>query len=274
MRPMTREQVLNRYSKDGRGRGDGAEYRPWLQAHDVPSKGVTFRMSGRKHRREHVFFSTIERDAFLVAQWLDHVVDIREQFPLWPYERTEAIAAELGVNHPTHPKGGVVVMTTDLLITNADGTMTAVAVKPASKLNEMRVLEKLEIERLYWKQQDVSWSIVTERDLPEGLVSNLSWIDDYYDITRETLGPSQIRSIEAHLLSRLKKTGSVALNVICSEADDRLGVEPGTCLGVVRHALARKRWRLPLDQKIVPGEPLRSPPSAAIASGARPIVAA
>ncbi len=267
MRVMTREQVLRRYEEDGRGRGEGLTYRPWLQAHDVPSQGVTVRMNGRKHRREHVFFSTIERNAFLVAQWLDDVVDIREQFPLWPYEETEAVAAKLGVNHPANPKGGVFVMTTDLLITNADGTLAAIAIKPAGKLNEERVLEKLEIERLYWEQHNVSWSIVTERDLPEGLVSNLNWIDDYYEITPETLDPAQISRIEAHLFDRLVRAENIALNIICNEADERMGEEFGTGLGVVRHALARKHWRLPLDQKINPGEPLRNPPVLADASG-------
>ena len=259
MRPMTREQIAERY-KAGFGQGVGPEYRPWLQAHDVPSKGMTFRMNGRKTGRQHVLFSTIERDAFLAAQWLDDVVDIREQFPLWPTAETEAIADELAINHPAHPKGGVVLMTTDLLLTTRTGDVEAVAVKPADKLYETRVLEKLEIERVYWENRGIPWSIVTERELPEAFVANLVWLNDYYEITPETIAPDQIPRLEAYLFDKLTSSADVPLNRVCAEADNRLGQVSGTCLGVFRHALARKRWHLSLDQRIVPADPLSATP--------------
>jgi hypothetical protein len=273
MRPMTREQIAERYA-GGYGQGEGPEYRSWLQAHDVPSKGVTFRMNGRKTGRQHVLFSTIERDAFLASQWLDDVGDIREQFPLWPIEETEAIAEELAINHPAHPKGGVVLMTTDLLLTTRVGSVEAVAVKPSDKISERRVLEKLEIERLYWERRGVRWSIVTERELPRALASNLVWIDDYYEITPETIDPQQIARIEAYLFDRLLTAGNIPLNRVCAEADDRLGQQPGNCLGVVRHALARKRWLIPLNHKIDPDAPLDLPPRLAGVSDDRSSLAA
>lgn len=273
MRPMTREQIAERYA-EGYGRGEGPTYRPWLQAHDVPSKGVTFRVNGRKTGRQHVLFSTIERNAFLASQWLDDVVDIREQFPLWPIEETEEIAEELCVNHPAHPKGGVVLMTTDLLLTTEAGRMQAVAVKPADEISERRVLEKLEIERLYWERRGVPWSIVTERELPAAFAANLVWIDDYYEITAETIEPQQIPRIEMYLFEKLAAAGDIPLNRICVDADDRLGQATGNCLGVVRHALARKRWRIPLDRKIAPDSPLATPPVLVRAREDRSILAA
>lgn len=274
MRPMTREQAIRRYQEEGRGRGEGSDYRPWLQAHDVPSRGSTFRMNGRKHRREHVLFSSIERNAFLAAQWLDHVVDIREQFPLWPYEDTEAIAADVGVNHPANPKGGVFVMTTDLLLTDADGSLSAIAVKPESELSRARVLEKLEIERLYWERRGVEWLIVTEREIPAGLAWNLNWVDECYEITPETLAPEQIRRTESYLLESLTEALDRPLNEVCAESDDRLGFKQGRCLSVVRHALARKRWLLPLDRQIDPGAPLPCPPVLAQAASHHATLAA
>ncbi len=273
MRPMTREQVAARYA-GGFGQGAGRGYRSWLQAHDVPSKGVTYRMPGRKTGRAQVLFSTIERDAFLAAQWLDDVVDIREQFPLWPLDETEAIAEELAVNHPIHPKGGVVLMTTDLLLTTRDGRQEAVAVKPADKLSERRVLEKLEIERLYWERRGVPWSIVTERELPTAFAANLVWVDEYYEITPETIEPQQIPRIEIYLFDKLAVATDVPLSRVCAEADDRLGQPSGSCLDVVRHALARKRWHIPLDREIVPNVPLITPPVLVWAPGDRSTLAA
>lgn len=59
--------------------------------------------------------SELEWNAFLVAEFTDTVVDIRENFPL-ARTRTRELATKLGINHPA-PYADDVVMTTDLLLT-------------------------------------------------------------------------------------------------------------------------------------------------------------
>ena len=171
---QTPAQMIAR-QKEGFGRGEGASYTPWLQAHDVPSGGVTTRFPGWKTQRQHLTFSGLEEGAVLFAQRLNRVLDIREQFPLFPLERTLQLAAELGVSHPTHPKARCpVMMTTDILLTEQvrPGVthLTAIAVKPSEHLEDHRTLEKLQIERMFWEKQGVAWSLVTERELPKDLV--------------------------------------------------------------------------------------------------------
>ena len=261
MRVLTHDQLAKRYG-EGYGRGEGAEYRPWLDIKDVPSLGKSTRVKGWKTGRGHVALSNLERAAILAAQWLDRVTDIREQYPLWPLEETEAIAADLGVNHPTHPKGGHVLMTTDILLTVSDAgaPLEAVTVKPDSDLDRVRVLEKLEIERVYWERRDVRMGIVTGKELPEGFIANLGWMHEYHSITAETLSEAEIDRAGDHLFDRLHGSPNRALRDICGEADERLGHrDAGTCLAVVRHALARKFWTVPLDRQIDPGMPLPPP---------------
>ncbi len=263
MRPMTPEQIERRYS-NGYGQGSGANYKPWLDVHDVPSNGLTRRTNGRKTGRQHVTFSLLEDAALLCAQRLDHVVDIREQYPLYPLEDTVALADKLGVRHPAHPKdGSLIMMTTDLVLTEvaADGRQrpSATAVKPSSELVNPRTLEKLEIERLYWEMRETKWSLVTERELPEGLVSNLRWIDDFHEISAETLSARQIERAEKLLLHRLEEHPGQPLNELCLDVDDQLGTEPGRALGVVRHCLSTKRWRIDLRIKVDPKMPLALP---------------
>jgi len=266
MRKLTHERIHARYYKDGYGRGEGSDYRPWLAAGDVPSGGVTTQFPGRKTGRAHVAFSHLERGAMLAALWLDNVTDLREQFPLWPLSETMAIADKLGVTHPSHPDGTPVVMTTDVLLTvnNAEPQLQPITVKPETELNNSRVLEKLEIERLYWDDRGMKLGIVTGAELPAPLIKNLDWIDEYYEISQETLQPEEIPGLIDYLFSEISTNAATdPLRTICGAADDRLGHRPGTSLAVVRHALSRKFWRVPLDHEINPRQPFPAPTRAA-----------
>ena len=57
-------------------------------------------------------------------------------------------------------------MTTDFLITVGNvihSDNVARTIKYRDKLESVRVMEKFEIERIYWANHDVDWGIVTER---------------------------------------------------------------------------------------------------------------
>jgi hypothetical protein len=262
MAKWTPDQMVERYGK-GWGNGEGAGYKPWLRPGDVPSRGIVTEFQARKFDRIYISLSLLERGAILAAQWLDHVTDIREQWPLWPLEETEAIAYELGVTHPTYPGGGGhVMMTTDILLTVGSDTpaLEPITVKPSSELNNKRVLEKFEIERIYWLRRNVRLGLVTEQELPKDLIGNLQWMDEYYEITSETLSAEAIAMTGDYLFEQVHAQSNQPLNEICAAGDDRLGyVNRGTCLSVVRHALARKLWKVPLDRKINPSFPLPLP---------------
>src|SRR5947207_9231391 len=89
-----RESTIERRLKEGRGRGRGAHYLPWLLIHDVASKGRVARVKGWKTGRVHHLLSDLERDTFLTYEWETSVIDIREQYPLLPLEETLSIAEE------------------------------------------------------------------------------------------------------------------------------------------------------------------------------------
>lgn len=67
-----------RWIKQGHGQGLGSEYKPWL----VPSEGRSHRVFGHLTQRTHHLLSDIELATFLLLQWRDSTLDIREQFPL------------------------------------------------------------------------------------------------------------------------------------------------------------------------------------------------
>ncbi|MGU7859640.1 TnsA endonuclease N-terminal domain-containing protein, partial [Streptococcus suis] len=99
----------------------------------------------------------------------------QEQYPLLPIEETIIIANELGIKHPTDLKSGEpIVMTTDFLVTTRNNTEVkkfARTLKYKNELMDKRVLEKFEIERVFWERQEVDWGIVTELEVPNPLLA-------------------------------------------------------------------------------------------------------
>jgi hypothetical protein len=157
------EAKIARFLKEGRGKGRGADYKPWLKIGDVPSRGRSHRPKGNRTGRVHHLLSDIECHVFHLFDWDDAVEDLREQFPLDRAD-TQRIAEQLGVEHPRDTVTRTpLVMITDFLVDMVrDGRLVqlARAVKPASELDDQRILEKLDIERLYWREKGVDWGVV------------------------------------------------------------------------------------------------------------------
>jgi hypothetical protein len=250
---------IARRIRDGRGMGEGAAYRPWITIRDISSMGQSHRVPGRKTCRMHHLLSNLERAVFLISEWPDRTLDLREQFPLLPIEETLAIASRLGIKHPAHPSTGEpVVMTTDLVLTVRGSFSTAlhpINVKYSAELARKRTQEKIEIESLYWKIRACALSIVTEKEIPKPLLKNLEWITGCWDLG-DGPGSDQAAHIAEFLAKYIIQDPHVPLTRICLAADQKISLTYGSCLNIARHALARKWWRVPLNARINSREPL------------------
>ncbi len=257
-RQVIDETKIQKFTEEGRGQNEGAAYKPWLTVRDVPTRGFAHRPYGWKTGREHHLLSNHEFDCFNVAEWSKIIVDIREQYPLLPLENTLAIAEACGFEHPTHPiTKKRVVLTTDFLFTvEIEGRRIEQArtFKPFAELASDRTLEKLEIERLYWKARNTDWGIVTEHEIPKVLADNVDRIHDRY--YREDLGLTfdEICDI-ALILTQSVNEGTLALRHATRACDRRLAHEPGTSLSVAYHLIARRYWQIDMHTPINPGEP-------------------
>lgn len=245
---------------EGRGTGHGSAYRPWLTVQEVRSNGYVSRIVGWKTKRQHEFFSNIETDYFYLLEWSKSVIDIREQFPLLPLEETLAIAGECGYEHPKDPKTKVpIVMTTDFRISGVDGITRreyARTIKPQEMLSSRRVLEKFEIERRYWNRRGVTWGIVTENDIPKGLVRNVQWVHCYNDRSAVAhVSPNVCEAIAGMVVEFLDIGNSLSDAALA--ADDRLGLAAGTSLSVARHLIATREWHVDMERLIQPAQPLK-----------------
>ncbi|USK62284.1 TnsA endonuclease N-terminal domain-containing protein [Peribacillus asahii] len=211
MSKRTRTSQVEKWIKEGRGSGVGSDYKPWLKIQDVSSLGRSPRLKGIKTNRQHDFLSDLERNYFYLTEYSDFVFDIREQFPLLPLEETIVIADELGLKHPTDPKtNDPVVMTTDFLLTVDKGEgleELARTIKMKDELLKKRVIEKFEIERVYWERRNIDWGIVTELEIPKAMAQNISGFHKYHDIQQydafQNINQQHIEDLAIALLQRI-----------------------------------------------------------------------
>lgn len=238
------EEKIEKYKKEGRGKGELQNYKPWLRIQDVPSTGRSHRFKGWKTGRQHHLLSDLEKNYLLLLDWADDVIDIREQFPL-DREYTLKIAEEKGIKHPVNKENGVpIVMTTDFLITIREGSeikYLARTTKYSEDLNIKRKIELFEIERQYWEENGVQFGIVTENEIPEVLVKNLKFFHksyyDCYEDTYKTLMYERLRKGEGRLIDFLNHFNEMYLG------------EPGEAISLFKHLVAKKYLLLDMDTK-------------------------
>ncbi len=173
--------------------------------------GRSWKIQGIKIERMHHLLSDLERAYFLVCEFSEDVVDIREQYPLLPLESTQAIARAIGVRYPKYKNTSVpLVMTTDFLLTvkqpNGDLKSVARTIKYQQDLegkDSARTLEKLEVERRFWMSQGVDWSIVTEELFTPDLIKNLGLLRRYAQLPRSLMS-SSLHSEFVEILESIK----------------------------------------------------------------------
>lgn len=244
---------------EGRGQGVGADYTPFVKVQDFSSYGQANRDLGLTTGRQHDYFSKLEYHYHLI---LDHsgLLDIQEQFPLLPLEKTISIANQCGINHPVDFKTKrPVVMTTDFRICVPLPVGKKVlfrTVKPAAKLLEPRVIAKFEIERRFYESLDQDWGIVTEREINPVLVENLVWAYKFKPFSSlDPLSEEMVYRISGLLTENILQN-EVSLSCVALECDDLLGLKSGTSLSVARHLIASQQWKLDMMKLIDPRERL------------------
>lgn len=245
-----------RWSKEGRGRGEFESYQPWVTVRDFPSRGVSAMVPGTKVHRTHHLFSRLELRAFLHYEFLSEVIDIREQFPLLPLSVGQRIAKEMGIRYPRHTDTGTpIVLCADFLITRrVDGKQSLLAVecKYRSEIDAMkkRDHEKLELRRRYWEEENgVSLKLFTDETVSFNRYVNLKAL---YQVAR----PNALRSPsnEKKLLNALSSTPwkHCTLKVFLTKAGTACGLSYRDSFELFKHLIWNKRVVVDLETLIKP----------------------
>ncbi|AZZ95349.1 heteromeric transposase endonuclease subunit TnsA [Hahella sp. KA22] len=226
-----------RWIKEGRGKGTGKDYKPWLTVRDVPSEGRSHRLFGHLTHRTHHLLSDLELATFLLVQWRDLTTDIREQFPL-DLAITQRLCNEAGVRHPIQ-NGVPQFMSSDFLVSTSDKSnpQFVLQVKASSALEDPRTIEKLEIERRYWWEKEVPWYLVTEKDIPRVVFTNIDW---FYSLQAPDFSlEDESRFFEFYSV-HLKQNPRLTIIDLCKQLDAAYSLELGESLYQLRSLLARR----------------------------------
>ena len=273
-RAGVRPRDIQRWIDQGYGSGEKESYKPWLRVSDVPSQGRSRRILGLKSKRVHHLLSDLEYAIFLMAEYSPLVIDIREQYPLLPYGRSQIVAANAGIRHPVYPRTTTaVVMTHDFMLTLSpkapDRTPVAVSVKYQWDSDEKmtRTLEKLEIERRCAKElSGANWSFVTDQDFHPTVIQSLDWL--HYGMTPNLaakygdIGPAVLSALRA--LDYQQRPLTQTLDDL-ARVNEFQGLDPWLVF-----KLAAWRGHLPIDLSagLGPRQPVTELPQVELSNGA------
>jgi TnsA endonuclease C terminal./TnsA endonuclease N terminal. len=249
------EDKFNRFLKEGRGQGEGKEYKTWLTIQDFPSQGRVSRVFGWKTKRIHHLFSDNQTRYFYLLEWSDSVIDIREHFPLLDIEKIIQDKDNLNLEKSVDKTSGIpYIFTTTFLITLRDikgkHSYIARSIKASSELDKKQVIERLEIERRYWESRNISWGLVTQKDIPVVKAKNIEWVHLAFE-EEENRGMSNEE--KEHLSSLLKgklKDNEMPIRKITSHFDKELNLDSGTGLYLFKYLIGSKQIKVNMDEKI------------------------
>lgn len=246
---------LDRWIKEGRGQGEGENYKPWLTIQDFPSMGRVTRVFGWTTNRIHHFFSDTQLKYFYLLDWEERVIDIREHYPLIDLEVVLKNTSDLKLDKFIDKKTKEpYILTTTFLITllNPDGqkSFAARSIKYASELSKKTTIEKLEIERRYWTAKGINWGIVTNKDINDVRAKNIEWIhsamtsDDCNGLSKDDFD----ELLDALLYRLIDNQQNI--RKIISEFEKDYSLDAGVGLLLFKHLIAGRRIVVNIDKPI------------------------
>lgn len=237
---------FKRSLKNKYGLGEGNSYKPWLRVQDVKSKGVRSQISGLKTERTHHTLSSLETELFYLIEFSGSVVDIREQFPLFPINLSIKIAKALGVEHPVHPETKVpIIITTDFLLTrliSGEIVFEAISVKSKDESDDPRVLEKIEIERVWWELLGIKFSYFIGSELTKIQSSNINWAT--HPIRSED---NIFTEVEMNAALSVLSIGQHFIRDICNLFISELDLQHESAQNMLRCLIAKKKIEVDLS---------------------------
>ncbi len=223
-----------------RGCKDSNSYKSGIYTYEIPSKGKVARVRGVNGQIHHCL-SQHEKHFLTILMYDADVSVIRDQV-LLPLEDTLLLAAKYGLKHP-YANQCPAVMSTDFYYCKG-GQWQAVAIKTTEDLLKKTVQEKLELEGLYWDQEDIPWRVVTEEDIPRQLSNNLRWL--HSGVPFEQLVPDQeLRQNLLDAFVELYHDYTIPFDEVTRTIEAYCGQRPGTMIQAFKYLISQKT--IPLD---------------------------
>jgi hypothetical protein len=159
------------------------------------------------------------------------------------------VAKTLRVKHPTHPNSKEpIIITTDQLLTvdSPQGiSFHAVSVKPENESDKLRVLEKIDIERVCWELLGVKFSYYTGNELTQNQSRNIAWATVPFRDNPTLFSDEQVDYALSHI-----KLGQCFIEDFCNLLISTNIVSHGDALTLIRFLIAEKYIDVDLSYNI------------------------
>ena len=221
-----------------------------LKVTTFSSKGRATRIYGYKTKRIHHLQSDNQLRFFLLLEWTDLVKNIEENVELKDLEIVIDNVEDLRLDKFSDKETRQLYqLHTNFLVTTKRNNVeeqVAISVKALSEIERRTVIEKMEIERRFWKNKSIPFYVVTEKEINKQLVDNIKWV-------RETLIDKSIeskRELAEHLYYFLQENKQKKLNDVLAEFDDNVGTKKGTALFIFRYLIGIKEIAVDMAKNI------------------------
>jgi TnsA endonuclease C terminal./TnsA endonuclease N terminal. len=221
-----------------------------LKVTTFSSKGRATRIYGYKTKRIHHLQSDNQLRFFLILEWHDKIKDIKENIELKDIEATVDNVDDLRLDKFSDKETGELFqLHTNFLITvrrNNGEEQVAISVKSLSELERRTVIEKLEIERRFWKAKGIRFYVITEKEINKQLVDNIKWVRETV-IDKSIEGKKELVERLYYFLQKNKKNKLIKVLELFEYEED---IKAGTALFIFRYLLATKEIEVDMEKSI------------------------
>jgi hypothetical protein len=230
-------------------------FRPWLGLRDEPGDGTAGVPKGLLTGRRHQFRTTAARAYGFMLERSGSVVDIREIFPIFDFERTLKICGRWGCRHE-YEKVHVAPFLIDFVITVRQGegvVDVARSLMPASGKLNGRLAEKFRVQYEWCKQVGLHWAPVDSSNLNDDLVKSLVFIRQWMKAGYEP----DVEAAQgfADLFRRVRKPHDTLMEVV-ERCSSRGGESYERCLDHFRYAVWCRALKVDLTKTIILNQPV------------------
>lgn len=248
------DTTIKRFLKEGRGQGEGPEYKPWLQVQDIASQGRSTRIYSYKSQRVIHLLSDLQLYYWYLLEFDDGVQGVREQFPLLDFHEVnipidQELEKKLFNNKTKVPH----ILTISFMVTRVDEDKNpfyeARVIKSSTELEKKATIARLELQRRYFEKKQVDFGIVTEKDINKQLAQNISWVLTAYDIQDYPQLVGNLSFLKKDLLDYLTNATDTFQRIF-QRIEKTYQLDKGMGLILFKHLVATKQIRMDLDRKI------------------------
>lgn len=221
------------------------------------SLGRSSRIYSHKTKQIHHLLSDNQLRFFLLLEWSDKVIDIKsnvymDNLQQYLGEEIEYLRLDKFMNKEN---GKIYDLYTSFLINVDKDTHKediAISIKNSSNLNTKTTIEKLEIERRYWRAKGIKFYIITDKEINKIEVDNINWC-------RETLIDKSIEDknkLALELYNFIKMYKGEILNDTLHLFDSINDIKTGTALFMFRYLIAIKKIEINMKEKLILDKPI------------------